>query len=177
MTAGVRGALELRAAAAEARRSSFPHLLRAHVAENRGERSNPTPAPHRHTVGDAGPHPDLATALEVNRADMQVLPHPPRCLDIGSSLDGDIIIDAKQIQRSGQESIVRALKVFAYFRAELPQNEGHQRRAPIHHSQGEERNVFQPSNAPDSQMHFAPLWVNARAHVVRVDVTPHEKLY
>ena len=43
-------------------------------AEDGGERSDPGAAAHRHVVGDGGPHPDLAAALEVNRADVQACP-------------------------------------------------------------------------------------------------------
>ena len=71
-------------------------------------------AAHRHIIGDGGPHPDLATALEVNRTDVQVLPRPPRRLNVGSGLDGDIVLDGDQVQRPGKLSIVRALKVAAH---------------------------------------------------------------
>src|SRR5262245_1264863 len=98
--ANIRCALQLRAAAAEARRSSFPHLLRTHAGKNGGERSDPTAAAYRHIIGNGGSHPDLAPALDVNRADVQMLPRPPRRLNVGSSLDGDIIIDGDQIQRA-----------------------------------------------------------------------------
>ena len=147
--AGVRCALELRAATAEASRSSFPHLLGTHIAENGREWSDPAPAAHCHTIGNGGPHADLAAALEVNTADVQVLPRPSRCLNVGSSLDGDIIVDADQIQRTGQESIMRALKVIAHSGTELSQHECHKRRAAIHQTQSEQHSVLQPANAPD----------------------------
>src|SRR4249919_687905 len=94
-------ALQCRAAPADARGSSFPYLLRAYVGEDGGERSDPRAAAHRHIVGDGGSHPDLATALEVNRADMQVLPRPFGRLDVGSSLNGDIVLDGEQIHGPG----------------------------------------------------------------------------
>ena len=76
--AAVRRAIQIRAAASELRRGSLPHLLRTHVAEDGSKRSDPGAAAHRHMVGDPCPHSDLAAALEVNGADMQLLPHPPR---------------------------------------------------------------------------------------------------
>src|SRR5687767_11049440 len=98
--AGARRALELRAAAAEARGSSFPHFLRTHVVDDCGEWSDPSAAAHRHIVCNSGPHPDLATALEVNRANVQALPRPPRRLDVAPGLDGHIVLDGDQIQGS-----------------------------------------------------------------------------
>ena len=72
--AGDRRALQLRAAAAQPRGSAFPHLVLAHVGEDGGERSDPGAAAYRHIVGNSGPHPDLAAALEANRADVEILP-------------------------------------------------------------------------------------------------------
>ena len=158
-----RCAPELRAAAAEARGSSFPHLVRTHAGENGGERSDPTPAANRHIVGDGGAHSDLAPAFEVNRADMQGLSRPTRRLNVRSGLDGDIVVDGDQIQRPGQVSIVRALKVVAHAGAELPQHECHERRAAVQRTQREKHHVLQPSDTPDPQMHSAPLGVHARA--------------
>ena len=104
------------------------------------------------------------------------LPRPPRRLDVGPGLDGDIVLDGDQVERPGQGSIVCALKVGANVRAELPQHEGHQRRAAIHRTQRQEHHVLQPSDAPDSKMHPAPLGVHARGHIVLVDVATHEEL-
>jgi hypothetical protein len=98
-------------------------------------------------------------------------------VNVGSSLYGDIIIDADQIQWAGQDGIVRALKVVANSSTELAQHECQERRAAIHKTQREEHNVLQPSNAPDSQMHFAPLGVNAGAYIVRVNATSRKELY
>src|SRR5271169_6004562 len=148
--ADIRRALQLRATAAEARGSSFPHLLRTHVAEDGSERSDPSAAAHRHIVGDGGPHPDLATTLKVNRADEQVLTRPTRRLDVGPGLDGDIVLDGDQVQGSRYDSIVRALKVVTHRRAELPQHECHKRRAAIHRTQQEQHYVLQPPDAPYS---------------------------
>ena len=108
---------------------------------------------------------------------MQVGPRPPRCLNVGSGLDGDIIFDGDQIERPGKLAILRALKVLADATAELPQNECHERRAAIHETQREKHHVLQPSDTPDSQMHSAPLGVQTRHHIVLVDVTAHEQFY
>src|SRR6516162_2789281 len=72
---------------------------------------------------------------------------------------------------------MRALKVIAYGRAELPERECPKRRAAIHRSQRHEHYVLQASDAPDSQMHLAPLGVHTRRHIVPVDVTTQEELY
>ena len=176
MPATMRRALELRAAAGKARGSSFPHLLRTHAGKNGGERSDPAPAAHRHIVRDGGSHSDLAPALEVNGADLQVLPRPPRRVNVGSGLDGDIIVDGDQIQRPGQVCVIRALKIVAHAGAELPQHECHHRRAAIHQTQREQHHVLQSADTPDSQMHLAPLGVYTGTHIVLVDVASHEEL-
>src|SRR2546430_15433125 len=107
----MRRAPELRATAGKARGSSFPHLLRTHAGKNGGERSAPAPAAHRHTVRDGGSHSDLAPALEVTGADMQVLPRPARRVNVGSGLDGDIIVNRDQIQRARQIRLLRAVTI------------------------------------------------------------------
>ena len=135
------------------------------------------PRPTVTLLAIGGPHSDLASALEANRADVQVLPRPPRRLDVGPARDGDIVLDEEQVQGPGQGSIVCALKVAAHGRAELPQHECHERRAAIQHTQREEHHALQPSDAPDSQMHPAPLGVHARDHIVLVDVATQEELY
>ena len=81
------------------------------------------------------PHSDLAAALEVNRADMQLLPYPPRHVYVGSALDGDIVLDGEQVERSGERCVVRALKVVTHGRSEPPQHERHKRRAAKQHTQ------------------------------------------
>ena len=86
----------LRRAGAPSHISCEPTLVRMGV-----NGSDPRAAAHRHIVGDGGSHPDLATALEVNRADMQVLPRPFGRLDVGSSLNGDIVLDGEQVQGPG----------------------------------------------------------------------------
>ena len=96
--------------------------MRTHAGENGGERVIHPPA-NSHIVGDGGSHSDLAPACEVNRADMQGLSRPTRGLNVRSGLDGDIVVDGDQIQRPGQVSIVRALKVVAHAGAKLPQHE------------------------------------------------------
>ena len=116
-----RRALQLRATASESCRGSRPHLPRTHVVEDGSQRSDPAPAAHRHMVGDARPHADLAAALEVNRANMQLLPHPPRHGQVGSGLDGDIVLDGEQVQRSGELHGVRAVNVCTHGRSEPAQ--------------------------------------------------------
>ena len=136
--AAVRRTLQFRAAATESRRGALPHLLRTHVAEDGSKRGDPGAAAHRHMVGDGCPHSDLAAALEVNRADMQLRPHPPRHVYVGAGLDGDIVLDGEQVQRSGELHVVRALKVVTHGRPEPPQHVGHERRAAKHRAQGTE---------------------------------------
>ena len=107
---------------------------------------------------------------------MQGLSRPTRGLNVRSGLDGDIVVDGDQIQRPGQVSIVRALKVVAHAGAKLPQHECHERSAAVQRTQREKHHVLQPSDTPDPQMHSAPLGIHARAHIV-LDVTAHEELY
>jgi len=102
--AAARRALQLGATATESRRGSLPHLLRTHVAEDGGQGSDPAAAAHRHIVGNARTHADLAAALEVHRADMQLLPHPPGHGDMGSGLDGHIVPDGEEVQWSGKST-------------------------------------------------------------------------
>ena len=97
---------------------ALPHFLRTHVGEDGSQRSDPAAAAHRHMVGDAGPHADLAAALEVNRANVQLLPHPPRHGQVGSGLDGDIVLDGEEVQRPGELHGVRAVNVLAHGRSE-----------------------------------------------------------
>jgi hypothetical protein len=78
--------------------------------------------------------------------------------------------------KSRGPGIVCALKVVAHGRAELPQHECHKWSAAIHRTQREEHHGLQPSDAPESQMHLAPLRVHTRGHIVLADVTSHEEL-
>ena len=71
---------------------------------------------------------------------------------------------------------MRALQVLAHGCAELPQRERHQRRAAIHRRQRPEHHLLQPTDVPDPQMRLAPLGVNARRHVVPIDVTSEDEL-
>ena len=73
--------------------------------------------------------------------------------------------------------ILRTLQIGAHAAPELTQHEGHERRAAIHQPQHEEHSVLHPANAPDAQMHFAPLAVQTRVHIVFVEVTAHAELY
>ncbi len=132
VTAAFRRTLQRRATATESGRGSLPHLLRTHVAEDGSEGSYPGAAAHRHMVGDGGPHSDLAATLEVNRTDMQLRPHPSRQVDIGSGLDGDIVLDGEQVQRSGELRVVRAVEVVTHRRPEPPQHVCHERCAAEH---------------------------------------------
>src|SRR6516164_3294385 len=113
-----RRALQLGATATESRRGSLPHLLRTHVAEDGGQGSDPAAAAHRHIVGNARTHADLAAALEVHGADMQLLPHPPGHGDMGSGLDGHIVPDGEEVQWSGELDVVVALEVVTHGRPE-----------------------------------------------------------
>src|SRR6516165_12290404 len=94
-----------RRAGAPSHISCEPTLVRMGV-----KRSDPAAAAPPHIVGNRGSHSDLAPALEANWADMQILSRPPRRVNVGSGLDGDVILDGHQIQRPGEISVVRALK-------------------------------------------------------------------
>ena len=112
----------------------------------------------------------------MNRADLQLWPHPPRHVHIGPGLDGDIVLDAKKIQRSGEGHVVRAFRLVTDARPELSQCEGHERRAAKHGAQGAEYRGFQPSDTPDPQVHPAPPGVHTGRHVVPVDVPAQDAL-
>src|ERR1700738_820614 len=66
-------ALELHITAAQARRSTFPDLMRAHVRENRSERSDPASATNRDSVCNSGSTTDLVPSLKANKAEVAVL--------------------------------------------------------------------------------------------------------
>ena len=171
-----RRALELGVAAAETRGRPLPHLVCAHIAEDGREGRDPGALAHRHVVGDAGAHPDLASALKADGADVQVLADPSRRMHVGAGLDGDVIPDRDQVERPGQVGVVGTLQVPADGRAELPQRERQQRRAAIHRPQRGEHHGLHPADAPEAQMHPAPLRVHAGCHIVPVGVTAHEAL-
>src|SRR4029078_7162072 len=79
-------ALQLHDPACEVRWTTFPHLMRTHVVENGRKRGDPGSASHSHIAGNGGLHSDLATALDANRTDVQVLPGPSRGMNVCSGL-------------------------------------------------------------------------------------------
>src|SRR6185369_3602739 len=115
--ADVRRALQFQASACEAGWRSFPHLMRTHVVENGRKRGDPGSASHSNIAGNGGLHSDLATPLDANRTDVQVLPGPSRGMNVCSGLYCDIVLNGDQVKRSGQVNICPILKVVADGRA------------------------------------------------------------
>ena len=154
----------------------LPNLLRADVVQDGRERSDPAATAHPDIVCDGSAHSDLATAFKVDRPDEQALAGPSRRLDVGAGLDSDIVLDDNQVQWPRQIRVRRALKISAYLGAELPQRECQERRAAVDGAHWQEHEVLHSSDAPDPQVHLAPLGVGSRCQIVAIDITAKEKL-